>query len=368
MLKQKIRPILILIRSRVRDLVDSLYTSAAKVIARFINKNLLTISNHDGLFDGAGAQTQRILSLYCLANFLEIPFSLKKIERVEIQPVDFIDSTEKLETEIFNLNQWLNTILVQAELRDDAKILKVRYSRDLPWYLLQALLLGRFLGKSSHLTLLDGYFALKSAPSAWKHLPRLESDGEQKGIFEVHLHLRLANFIGSSDRSMDISFLHDLLNSVEVQLQNSGRKYSVIIHTDFNGIVVDKNLLVAHADPASLKYWIELGILSSGYDMQTEALNSAKRELHSLTNDKPQYHLYSTSHWVDEWISMASADILIMGKSSYSAVGGLLNLNGLVIGPDYWNSGKQNWNLNNSAPLLSDWVSEELKLHSSVED
>jgi len=329
---------------------------------------LLTISNHDGLFDGAGAQTQRILSVYCLANFLEIPFSLKKIERVELQPVDFIDSTEKLENEILILNSWLNTILVQEDLRDNARILKVRRSRDLPWHLLQALLLGRFLGKSTHLTLLDGYFALKSKTTAWKYLPHIEFDGEQKKIFEVHLHLRLANFIGSGDRSMSISFLENLLNCVEVQLQNSSREFAVIIHTDFNGIIVDKKTLVAHADPASLKYWIELGILSAHLEMQTEALISAKRELQLLTTDKPHHHLYSTSHWVDEWISMASADILIMGKSSYSAVGGLLNHNGLVIGPEYWNSGKPNWSLNNDASLLSDWVSEKLKLHPFVEE
>jgi len=359
-LKQKIQPISILIRLRLREVADSFSTNAAKFLTRFIKKNSIVISNHDGYFDGAGAQTQRILSVYCLANYLEIPFRLKAIEKIEFQPIDFIDSESKLVTEILNLNTWLNKILIQGPIPSRIRISRVKNSNHLPWHLFRTILSGRILGRTTELTLLDGYFAVRKIPDFWNSLPRIEMNGRLKTTFEVHLHLRLANFIGSGQRSMNIQFLQNLVNCAEIELENLGRKYQVIIHTDFNGIVVDKELLKIHAVPESLRYWKELGILDTDFAIQTDALVSAKEDLQLLMRDKPHYQIYSTTHWVDEWISMAFGDILIMGKSSYSAIGGLLNQNGLVIGPKYWNSGKQNWYLNDDSALLADWLREKL--------
>jgi len=359
-LKQKIQPISILIRLRIREVADSFSTNAAKFLSRFVKKDSVVISNRDGYLDGAGAQTQRILSVYCLANYLEIPFRLKAIEKIEFQPVDFIDSEIKLVNEILNLNTWLNKILTQGPIPNRARVSRVKNSNHLPWHLFRAILSGRILGRTTQITLVDGYFAVRKIPDFWNSLPRIEMSGRPKNTFEVHLHLRLANFIGSGQRSMNIQFLQNLVNCAEIELKNLGRKYQMIIHTDFNGIVVDKELLKIHAVPESLRYWMELGILDTDSTIQTEALNAAKEELHLLMKGKPHYQFYFTSHWVDEWISMAFADILIMGKSSYSAMGGLLNHHGLVIGPAYWNSGKPNWHLNDNSELLADWLREKL--------
>ncbi len=268
--------------------------------------------------------------------------------------------------EILNLNTWLNEILIQGQIPSNFKISRVKNSNHLPWHLFRAILSGRILGRTTKLTLLDGYFAVRRNPDFWNSLPQIDMSGRLKTTFEVHLHLRLANFIGSGQRSMNINFLQSLVNCAEIELKNLGRKYQVIIHTDFNGIIVDKELLKIHAVPESLRYWMELGILDTDSAIQTEALISAKEELNLLMKDKPHYQFYFTSHWVEEWISMAFADILIMGKSSYSAMGGLLNQSGLVIGPEYWNSGKPNWYLNDSPELLAKWLREKLKHLSSA--
>jgi hypothetical protein len=40
---------------------------------------------------------------------------------------------------------------------------------------------------------------------------------------------------------------------------------------------------------------------------------------------------------------MSDADFLLIGKSSFSFVGALLNSKGLVISPNFWHKGPESW-------------------------
>jgi hypothetical protein len=359
-MKRKLLPIYISITSAIQGFVEFCSTTTSIFLVSFIRRGSVSISNA-GDFDGAGAQAQRILSVYCFARYLDIPFIFKPIEKIEFQPVDYIDSQEKLEREILNLNKWLEGSFIQGITPDGVKIWRAKRPHHLPWLLLRAIFMGRVRGQAIQLSLVDSYFATTSKPEVWNFLPQIEVKGEPKNVLEVHVHLRLTNFLGTGDRSISYRYFQNILESIELHIKQLGREYRVIIHTDFNGNIVNKELLLRYAYPNSLRYWKVLGILNNDFDVEMNALDGARNELQQLLTTKPHYEVFPASNWVDEWKSMGAADILIMGKSSFSAVGGLLNRDGLVVSPHYWDSGKPNWCVSDSEELIVDWLCEGLK-------
>jgi len=359
-MRQKLLPIYISITSVIQGFVEFCSTTTSIFLVQFIRRELVSISNAEG-FDGAGAQAQRILSVYCFARYLDIPFIFKSIEKIEFQPVDYIDSQEKYEREVLHLNNWLEESFIQGIAPDGVKIWRAKRPHRFPWLLLRAIFVGRVLGQPIQLSLVDSYFATKTKPEVWNFLPRIEVMGEPKNVLEVHLHLRLTNFLGTGDRSVNHRFFQNILESIELQMKKLDREYRVIIHTDFNGNIVNKELLLRYAFQDSLKYWKVLGILNNDLDVEIHALDGARSELQQLLTTKPHYEVFPASNWVDEWKSMGAADILIMGKSSFSALGGLLNRDGLVVSPHFWDSGKPNWCVSDSEELIVDWLCEGLK-------
>lgn len=285
---------------------------------------------------------------------------MKPIAKIELQPIDFLGSDSQLLNEISNLNAWLTLRLDQKLAFQEGRIVKVDKPFHLPWHLLKTIFVGRLTRQATKITLLDGYFAARVKPAIWETLPCILQSTNDHQSFQIHLHIRLTNFVGDGDRLIDVYFFQSLLRSLTAIINENGKPHKVVIHTDFLGITIDKHLLVSHAVPQSLKYWQELGILDRNNDLQPNLLVDAKNKLDAIIEEIPHCEFYETRHWTDEWESMAVADILIMGKSSYSAVGGLLNNRGLVIGPEYWHSKRDNWFTSDNPEVLASWVASRL--------
>ena len=331
----------------------------ARVLVRFIKKNSIYISNHDGYYDGAGAQTQRIFSIFGLASALELPFIFKPIEKVELQPIDFLTSEAELTAEVNFLNEWIIQFLGVQTDNNCARSIRITKSTQLPWKLFQLLVLGIFFRRNTALTFLDGYFAARISPQIWDELPALNQATRKNKPFDIHLHLRLTNFV-NGDRAVGKDFFKTILDFVISELEGRGQRYKITIHTDFAGQTVNSKLLALHAVPESLRYWQSLGLIDDKLAINAEVLSQAKSYLKEIAYVFKETQIYVATHWVEEWESMASADLLIMGKSSFSAVGGLLNKNGLVVGPVFWNSGKPNWYTSDDISALKIWIAENL--------
>jgi hypothetical protein len=346
------------VRLRRQEAEDFFFISVAKQLVRLVKKNSLFISNHDGYFDGAGAQTQRILSVYCFANFLETPFLLKPIQRIELQPIDLIDSEAGLLQEIASLNGWLARILVQGMPPSEFRIVRVERLIYLPWHLLQAAFFSRFSNKVTRLSLLDGYSACRSRPEIWNFLPNLPNQQTNNSKLQIHVHLRLTNFVPHKDRSVKLSFYTDLLQHIQRTFENRANNSSIIIHTDMFGKIIEKNLLLKYAVPESIKYWKELQILDNDCNVLSKSVSNAIEKLQKILGEIPNCEIHRPQSWTSEWESMAMGDLLLLGKSSYSAVGGLFNNTGLVVGPNFWSSGKSNWCTSDDLEFIKDWISE----------
>lgn len=348
-----------MIKSRLQGIEGFFSTSAARFLLRFIKRDTLYISNHDGYHDGAGAQTQRIFSIYCLATSLDRPFLLKPIEKIELQPIDFLTTKTELLAEIALLNDWISRTLSVQAVNDCERTIKITKPIQLPLRLLQLVVLGIFSRRRSMLTFLDGYFAAKVNPQIWENLPTLDQSVRENKPFEIHLHLRLTNFV-TGDRTVGKDFFQEILGFIFRELEDKGRCYKVIIHTDFVGHMVSRKLLAEHAVPESLLYWQTLGLIDEELAINADVILKAKNDMNEIASVSVDTQIYVARHWVEEWESMASADLFVMGKSSFSAVGGLLNQNGLVIGPNFWNSGKPNWFTSGDMSELKIWISARL--------
>lgn len=324
-----------------------------------MKKNSLYISNHDGYHDGAGAQTQRIFSIFCLASALELPFVYKPIEKVELQPIDFLTTEAELRAEIDALNNWIIRILAVQTTGNYDRTIRITKPTELPWRLIQLIFLGIFAQGKTKLTFLDCYFAARVTPKFWEKLPDLSQPREIDEPFEIHLHLRLTNFV-VGDRAMGADFFQEVLAFSLSELDKKSLNYRVVVHTDFIGQVVSRDLLVRNAVPESLQYWKTLGLLDEKFHVNSKILLETQSRLAEIMSISMNTQIYDEAHWIEEWQSMGAADLLIIGKSSFSAVGGLLNQNGIVIGPNFWNSGKSNWCMTDNLDELKTWISARL--------
>ena len=285
---------------------------------------------------------------------------LKPVTRVEFQPVDFITSVLELNQETQNLNLWLSSLLDVYVGKESNRQVRIRNRSALPFQMLWAVILGRTSRKVTNLTLLDAYFAASMRPQIWDFLPGVHLDREYKTNVRIHLHLRLSNFSTDSDRFININEFRMLLRDVVEMIKVLNKSFSVVVHTDFLGQYVDKELLVTNAVPESLGYWKKLNLLNNENEIRRDVIDAARTALNEILATIENSTLYKPDHWSDEWESMASANLLIMGKSSYSAVGGLLNKRGLVVGADFWNAGKSNWFISDDAEEIKKWIAINL--------
>lgn len=334
-----------------RKVEDSFCINAVKIISTRTTANRISVSNTTDYQDGAGAQTQRILSIVALAKYYEFSFVLNPINNVEIQPLDFINSEVSLASEIEDLNLWICKKFI-VEKRDDFQGYKyVKNSRELFTAVFAQFLSGLFSKKSniSQLLIADAYFLTKLKPSVWQLVTPVirQNDSKQDATISVavHIHFRLSTFSPLGDRFIPIHYYERIMNGLTSDLSKNGRKIKFVIHTDFNNPVTDHRLFLAHADPQSLSYWISLGLLTTDLKVDTETISSARECLSQLLSGYDEVIYYEEGNWTSEWESMASADYLITSKSSFSFIGAILNPSGVIIAPKSWRPTLPHWTL-----------------------
>jgi hypothetical protein len=315
--------------------------------------NRISVSNWIDYEDGAGAQTQRILSIISLAKHYEFCFELNPIKNIEVQPLDHINSEAILKSEIIALNSWISEKFSVRTRDGSHDYQKIKNSREFFAAVFSVFLSEIFTSNSEtkRLMIKDAYFLTKQKPNVWGLVIPTSSKtnirDDSKINHVAHLHFRLSTFSPSGDRFIPIDYYKKILDRLVSHTSEQGRKIKFVIHTDFNNPVTDSKFFLAHATPQSLKYWVNLGLLTHDFEVDLNIINNAREQLNQLLSGYNDVDLYEENTWASEWESMASADWLVISKSSFSLIGALLNKSGYVIAPKSWH------------PTLSHWILED---------
>ncbi len=302
--------------------------------------------------DGSGAQVQRIFGIYAISRKFRIQYYHSKIVNVDFNPGDGIQTPFEMQKYIVKLNEFLSFLDSQdfpsTEIRKlnfrqfprifRFKILVEMYYQVFFWITR----LKAFLSKKNLLLEVSNpYPLIDQIPNSYSRLQEFNPFGFEKKTnsqFSIHIHLVRSKV---SQEQLATRFTPDewylaILREVVKVLQSNEVEYEIIIHTD----VSKSNMweLPSGSNSESRKYWEKAGIKIDNGRMSVSDESAIKNFLHF-----EKTRIITGVDPVIAWSHMSTADLLLMGKSSFSYVSALLNKSGLIVGTPFWHAFPSNW-------------------------
>jgi hypothetical protein len=320
------------------------------VLLKSLNSNI-TFTNSNSQKDGSGAQVQRILSMIALCRELNINFKFRKLSSFEVQPFSNFKNFQSVSDELEEINGWVMKTFSCDELtsEDESRTQKIALEGSPTRQfiiLLKIKLMTIFLSNRLLVEMPDSYLIANYKPSIYQQLHSNQRNFvhiPKKQFVNIHLHMRRENVNPSSERFLSIEYYEDILDTINDFFEDSEFQPSITVHTDILFSRSDLNLFETFVTQESLDHWqAQEEIPNFKHDFESN-LDRYRTFLQSTKDRYANFELYDANSSVAEWESMALADILVIAKSSYGVVGGLLNETGLVIAPKFWMTNPPNW-------------------------
>jgi hypothetical protein len=299
--------------------------------------------------DGFGAQIQRILSVASFSNDFALKFTLKPISFAEDQITQNPLSVIEREKQIKDVNNWLRMQLGPSltSVDDRVKVCSANGLFTLFIHLLLNLFSSRFLSRNLLIEIEDCYFFTKIDPDMYSRLkfekPHDGFTNSFSEVVQIHVHMRFANFSIGTERYLDPKYYDTALMQVTSTLLQRNLNYKILIHTDFSERLEESAVLEKQISPETLAYLSDLNLLGEGLlpnqDTLKLACQTQKRLMEKFTN----VQVCKGEDFLTAINAMSRANYLILSKSSFAFVAGVMNKSGVVYSPEYWINLPSNW-------------------------
>jgi len=297
-------------------------------------KLILSYENRDPK-DGTGAQLQRILSIFALAKSLNLRYLHAGILDISTHPLDpFQDYQSRIQfVEKLNCAFHLDSDEVSNPMESTIPILNIR---KLLFYSIKA----KFLHRELVLRIVEPYPIVDFCSSIYKQIPNiiLKSDGdkkEQENLIVLHYRYGVGGFAKyhnqSDSRQLEYTYYINALDCIPIQQIESSR---IIMLTD--------------APLTETKYeppldQIHLWKNTPNFDGRRMTIKQSEVE-DFFANSRFTVEVVRGGDPLEALGTMANAQVLIMGKSSLSYVGALLNRSGTIFYPiGFWHTPLRGW-------------------------
>jgi hypothetical protein len=323
-----------------------LYLLLTRLVIRVLflthNRQIAVTLNTSKLNDGSGAQIQRLLSTFLIASVFKIGYLHSNIVSIQIHPLDSFQDSDSLQKYLVRINE--KFLLPSSHYNFDAFEVLERDSLklfDLAHLRLMSILTGRrFL-----IRIVDPYpvseylvsqFAL--VKSALPNQVQATSNQLAEGIKTVVIHHRQG--VGGQviypgqliSRELSIDYFLKVLGEITRTIDQTSLR--IVVHTDA---------------PLTDSFYIPTSEQTELWE-GTPRFENGKLELRASeiegTLTRAGYAV-SIKHGGDPLVAiedMVVADFLIMGRSSLSYVGGILNKSGKVFAaPNFWHKSMPHW-------------------------
>ena len=294
--------------------------------------------------DGAGAQLQRIAAVYSLSQEFGLNYIHQEILHIESNPGDGFETLESKRDFIRKLNENFRITHVNCPKPHITthlkyrKIMKFRFGARV--YFFFAGLRTIFSAKHFLYVCDNPYPILENYPNIYQHFTNRfgKEDRSKEKCIQVQMHVRGSKNGNElmSTRQVDLNWYVDILKYINSTLKLLDLKYRVIIHTDA---------------PLEAVNWepLDISVATEQFWKSANAMNHERKI--SLTPIDFQKEFIFVENLevvrdidpVQAWEMMSEADVLILGRSSFSIVAGLINNHSVTITPTYRHKFPSGW-------------------------
>ena len=325
--------------------MDFGFTRGAKFLLARYPKHSILFENISSQKDGYGAQIQRILSVKSLANAVNQSFVFNPLTEVEDQITQKTLSREAKKEEISQFNSWLRNLLDShgGTANSFYTIIQINSPFELFYQSLRFYLFHRTNPVKVKFRLENAYFITNANPNLYLSVtpPNNQVKGDFSKLKEIHVHIRFVNFSVATFRSLNSEYYFQTLDRVTSKLDEAKTDFRIILHSDFNGSFNDtRNMQITQMTKNHLS---EMNLIDSENIVNKNVLDSASNLLNTIHSRYRNVEFSTTEAPLGSLQSMISADFLILSKSSFAFVAGILNPRGEIYSPEYWTNLPTSW-------------------------
>ena len=254
-------------------------------------------------------------------------------------------SSEAKSEEIAQFNSWLMILLESPGETIDSfdKTIQINSPLELFYLSLRFCLLYRNKTFRVKFRLENAYFATNENPDLYLSVVSLKNSVEDNYNKKkrIHVHFRFVNFSIGTLRSLNSDYYFETLDQVTSKLDEEKTDYQIILHSDFNvpfDYSVDRPIT-----QLTKTHLFEMQLIDNENLPDKNVLDSALNLLNAIHDRYPNVEFSSSNTPLESLQSMISADFLILSKSSFAFVAGILNRRGEIYSPEYWINLPKSW-------------------------
>lgn len=293
-------------------------------------------------FDGTGAQVQRILGVYAVCKRFKIPYVHSRIADLIITPLDPFQTESELGDYLNRVNDYFSFPSSERNIDEDSKSLLQTLTRS---KLLEIRIRNKIkFGQSETIAVANPFRILNQFPNIYRLAARdLNKPSVPSPKKRIVLHYRRgSNTLDilpgeSSPRALFNEWYVKTLRKYVSKYLETEEDFSVEVYTDMPKATFTYYPMTFQSNLwANEPRYSDGAIEMLGEDLQETVFHEFGKLLTVHHGGDPLQGL----------IAMSQADILITSRSSYSYVGGLLNLRGqVIIPPGFWHQKLDGWTL-----------------------
>jgi len=331
--------------SALRSRCQRILLRAIKFLLRFI-PGKMSISYFSGnQFDGAGAQLQRLASLYALSRYLNIDFIKTPLLGVTVHATDPFRTEDDYKQYLTRVGNFLHQDALDCN-HPDPNCKSINFSILSAFTLFKIVILNIFQRYRIHLNV----FQTNSIIDSW---PKLITDFvsvnknelktvnmETSGIdIAIHYRQGAGGFRAYPGQKLSRQIEIDIYSKILKKCINKIPSAEPIRITVFTDSPREETDFIPPKE--QLSQWSG----TPGFDGNKITITPTDfQPIKSFASNQVTVSIEHGGDPLEALVFMTQADILIMSRSSLSYLAGLLNLNGTVYFPiNFWHSPLRSW-------------------------
>ncbi len=334
----RLKRVLRLVHRRNQLILGSILLGIAKFSCFFLKPKIVLTYSNSLKPDGVGAQLQRIFAIRSLADTLGLGYKHTSISSVAVHPLDPYQTIEEMKIFVSRLNQ---EFLIKDSKFDDTVDLVDYEVRELTFSRLFLCILKCSIRKKQILIkCVVAYSIVESDPKIYskliQFLPNYIPLHANAKTLAIHYRRGVGGLsVQSGEKiSREITSSYFVSISKKIMHQSMDKSLRLVIYTDS-----PPNDLIFSPPPNQLNLW-ENSLKFNGGEMQIMGL-----DLEKIFEDiSSSVEVVYGGDPLDVIKALASAHHLVLSRSSFGYVAGLLNNHGEIYFPsEFWHIPKRGW-------------------------
>ena len=141
---------------------------------------------------------------------------------------------------------------------------------------------------------------------------------------------------------MDPDYYYRTLDQITHYLEYLDTPYTIRLHSDFNESLPKSSK--TGISRSTFEYLTEIGVSDQDGQVDSDTFKRANECKNRIISKYGVVIERGEDDPLSSLKAMANSNYLILSKSSFAFVAGILNKNGTIISPEYWNKPLESWN------------------------